>query len=214
VAENQFAMELKHMILLLTVLLYCGRAFAMDPQACPRGSNLPDKELASHASSNTNRYLIRSGNGHSMRANSKAVVVKGTLLIPDDRTDDVVLLVEVDGGTLLHAQLRRNGRFSIHLPADVRARLYFQKPGHGVKEIWLDTRNAHSGERRLERRNVAFDVVLVKLTESSGGQGAEGPEGRIAFLAGTGAMRVHYREGALIGQLEPRRQFTIPFRFR
>jgi hypothetical protein len=195
------AMNCMKLMLILLALLSFGRAIANPVSAVLGDHDTPPARIG-----HVNRYVIRAdvpqpefhgSTGHT-------VEVRGMLHVSDDRMHDVTLVVEVEDGHLLHASLKPNGRFTIALPADVRARLFFQKPEHVEKEIWVDTRNALAGKRGM-RRKVSFDVVLQNVSDEPLVAG-DGPEGCVRFLAGTGTLRVHYYEGSMVGQITEQRR--------
>jgi hypothetical protein len=147
------------------------------------------------------RVLATRSNGHApLPRHHKAVPqlrLHGSILVMDDRMDDVELVVIVENGECQGATIRRNGRFEVLLPAGVKARLIFQKTGHEAKEIIVDGTALPRMHTGLKQRNVQFDVVLVPEAAAEGLAG-HSPVGSILFRKGTGSLQVQHHAGSVM----------------
>lgn len=120
------------------------------------------------------------------------VLISGWLLADEDRMDDAVLVVELEGRDCLFAELFDNGQFFFRLPVGTKATLLFIKPGHLPKEVVVDTHNAMiTPKAQRENRKVRFEVVLEEESMRPGRR-YEGPVGSIHFVRGTGTMKVKH----------------------
>ncbi len=118
------------------------------------------------------------------------VLLTGWLHVEDRTVEDLVLVVELDGEHCLYAEVRGSGRFIVEVPANSRAVLRFDKPGHLSKEVVVDTRNAlASSKAQRANRRIDFDVVL-EPEEKRPGRRYDGPVGSLRFVKGTGSMKV------------------------
>ncbi|MCB0795735.1 MAG: hypothetical protein KDB88_13455 [Flavobacteriales bacterium] len=118
--------------------------------------------------------------------------IMGWLHVDDRNVEDVVLVVELENDLCLEAIVHPSGRFEFEVPLDAKARLVFIKPGHLQKEITLDTRNAMLTDRAVRiNRKVKFDVQL-EAQEKRPDRAYERPVGSIAFVNGSGLMKVWY----------------------
>jgi hypothetical protein len=107
---------------------------------------------------------------------------------------DAVLVVELENNECLESSLQANGKFQFTIPANVKARLMFLKPGFLPKEVYLDTKNAMNNDDACQRnKKVEFDVKLEEALQHLNEQHA-GPVGYITFVNGTGIMRIRHDE--------------------
>ncbi len=107
---------------------------------------------------------------------------------------DAVLVVELENNECLESSLQANGKFQFTIPANIKARLMFLKPGFLPKEVYLDTKNAMNNDDACQRnKKVEFDVKLEEALQHLNEQHA-GPVGYITFVNGTGIMRIRHDE--------------------
>lgn len=114
---------------------------------------------------------------------------------------DVVVEIEVNG-TVRTASVSENGRFNITLPADVEAKLRFEKPGHLSKEVLVDTRNSQDGDFTQRTRRLKFAVVM-QLERRMGNWNYNGPVGAIGFEDGGCLAVQHDRELVPAERIKP-----------
>ncbi|MBL0129640.1 MAG: hypothetical protein IPP83_19800 [Flavobacteriales bacterium] len=119
------------------------------------------------------------------------VVLTGWLQVEDHNAADIVLSAEVNDNCL-YAEVEGSGRFSLSVPAGSRVVLTFSKPGHLTKEVVVDTRNAlATPQAERTNRKVRFDVVLEPVRKRPGCK-YDGPVGSLAFVNGSGTMKVKH----------------------
>ena len=127
-------------------------------------------------------------------AGDERVMISGHLFAGDRSLDDAIVVVELGDNACLRSELSTDGRFAFELPRGVNARLVFLKPGFAPKAVLVDTRNAMVTERaRKANKHVRFDVVLDELAPRTVLAHVD-PAGRIAFVNGTGLMRVWHEQ--------------------
>ncbi len=123
-------------------------------------------------------------------AATEEVLFTGWLHVDDHNVSDLVLSVTVDGDRCLYAEVDGAGRFSVWVPIGSQALLSFEKPGHLIKEVTVDTRNSmNTRTAQRANRKVKFDVVLEPI-EQRPGRKYEGPVGSLSFVNGSGTMKV------------------------
>ncbi len=135
-----------------------------------------------------NLGLAKAAKPPGLPMDDDAVELTGWLHVEDYTMEDVVLEVEVNG-TYQVARVSNTGRCNVMLPADSKATLRFEKPGHLPKEVVVDTRYVHDGDRGARTRHVKFAVIL-ELERFMGGMTYAGPVGSIGFDAGGGCVAV------------------------
>lgn len=136
----------------------------------------------------------------------EAVILTGWLHADDLTMTDVVVHVEMDGSTW-SANVTEGGKFSITLPANAKATLRIEKPGHLPKEVTVNTHNVHEGEAGKQRvRRISFAVILDPVRRMAG-LVYPGPVGGITFDQGGGCLAVaHDRK-----RVPARRQALMEF---
>ena len=118
----------------------------------------------------------------------ESVTVTGWLHVEDYTMEDMIVEVEVNG-TYQVARVSEGGRFQVELPADSKATLRFEKPGHLPKEVVVDTNNMKGGGRTQRSRHVRF-AVIMELERFMGGMTYAGPVGSIGFDPQGGCVAV------------------------
>jgi hypothetical protein len=122
------------------------------------------------------------------------VTITGYMVADGMDLRDAVLVVELEDRDCLQTKLQANGKFEFTIPANVKARLMFLKPGFLAKEVYLDTRNAMNNDDACQRnKKVEFDVKLEEALQHLNEQHA-GPVGYITFVNGSGFMRIRHDE--------------------
>jgi hypothetical protein len=122
------------------------------------------------------------------------VTITGYMVADGMDLRDAVLVVELEDRDCLESKLQANGKFEFTIPANVKARLMFLKPGFLPKEVFLDTRNAMNTDDACQRnKKVEFDVQLKEALQHLNERHA-GPVGYITFVNGTGFMRIRHDE--------------------
>lgn len=136
----------------------------------------------------------------------RTVLLTGWLHVEDYTMEDVVLRIRV-GTTTRTASVAESGRFTVELPADTKAVLRFEKPGHLAKEVVVDTRHAGAGDFNQRSRHVKF-AVIMQLERHMAGLTYPGPVGTLAFDEGGGCLAVSHDRN-----LVPAKQRNAPMVF-
>jgi hypothetical protein len=125
--------------------------------------------------------------------NSEQIAISGVLRTEgNEEVGDAMMIVELNGESCIYNLYKENGRFKFELPVDVKARVFFEKPGYMTKEVLVDTRYAQRSRKATEEnKKVKFEVVLEPVGKH-GTKVYAGPVGRIGFAKGTGFMQVRY----------------------
>lgn len=122
------------------------------------------------------------------------VTITGFMMADGMDLRDAVLVVELENNDCLESSLQANGKFQFTIPANMKARLMFLKPGFLPKEVQVDTRNAMNNDNACQRnKRMEFDVKLEEALQHLNEQHA-GPVGYITFVNGTGIMRIRHDE--------------------